>query len=418
MAHLAIIADDLTGAADTGACFADAGYATVIPLSEGPFPDADVLVLSTESRDMDPDAAARTVGETVAQLWSAPEEVRPRWLYKKIDSALRGHPQDELLAAMAACGATRALVSPALPAEGRTTVSGRQHVGGVPLEESTFGGEHRSSDLMATFANDRGLPVRLLDLATLRTWPDAAVCLLEAEAPGIVVADTETDDDLALLSQLAVTTQQRMLSGSAGFARQLAPVLPLSSSTSVSLPIRRTGGPILVVAGSQHEATARQIAALGQSGAAIVRLDQAHLDDPVGDVSDVVSTVEAALSSDQSTVVTTVGLAVSAIGARAIAARLAQIAAAPAIQNEVGGMVLTGGDVAAAVCAALGATALWLGGEIYAGQPWGILAGGDVPGLPVATKAGSFGRDDALLTCVAYLAGPLQAPRAASSRSR
>jgi uncharacterized protein YgbK (DUF1537 family) len=418
VAHLAIVADDLTGAADTGACFADAGYATVIPLVEGPFPGADVLVLSTESRDMDRDAAARSVGDIVARLWSGPGDVRPRWLYKKIDSALRGHPRDELLAAMKACGATRALVSPALPAEGRTTVGGRQYVGGIPLEESAFGGKHTSSDLIATFANDRGLPVRLLDLPTLRNRPDAAICMLEAESPGIMVADAETDGDLTILSQLAVTTQQRTFSGAAGFARQLAPVLPLPPSTRASLPIKHSGGPILVVAGSQHEATARQIAAFGQTGAPVVRLTQSHIDDPAGDASEVISSVAAALSSSQSTVVTTVGLAPSALGARAIAARLAQIAAAPAIRNQVGGMVLTGGDVAAAVCAALGATALWLGGEIYAGQPWGALASGDVPGLPVATKAGSFGRDDALLTCVAYLSGPLQAPRAASSRSR
>lgn len=417
MAHLAIVADDLTGAADTGACFADAGLATVIPLTEGSFPSADVLVLSTESRDMDRDAAARAVGETTTRLWSGPENARPHWLYKKIDSALRGHPRDELLAAMAACGAARALVCPALPAEGRTTVGGRQHVGGVPLEESTFGGENTSSDLIATFANDRGLPVRLLDLPTLRTRSADAIGLLEAEPSGIIVADAETDDDLAILSQLAVTTRQRMLSGAAGFARQLAPVLPLSNSTAAAVAIRRASGPILVVAGSRHDATARQITALARAGAAVVRLEQSHLDEPARDVSDVVSAVEAALASGQSTVVTTAGLSPAAVDARSIAARLAEIASAAAIRNLVGGMVLTGGDVAAAVCAALGATALRLGGEIYAGQPWGMLAGGDVPGLPVATKAGSFGRDDALLTCVSYLSGPLQPPRAASSRS-
>jgi uncharacterized protein YgbK (DUF1537 family) len=417
MAHLAIVADDLTGAADTGACFADAGFATVVPLTDGPFPSADVLVLSTESRDMDRDASARVVGEIVTRLWSGPESARPCGLYKKIDSALRGHPRDELLAAMAACGAVQALVCPALPAEGRTTVGGRQHVGGVLLEESSFGGENTTSDLIATFANDRGLPVRPLDLPTLRSRPADTTCLLNDTSPGIIVSDAETDDDLALLSQLAVTTEQRMLSGSAGFARQLAPVLPFPSSSAAAVTIRQASRPILVVAGSQHDATARQITALGRAGAAVVRFEQSHLDDPACDISGVVSAVEAALISGQSTVVTTAGLSPSAVGARSIAARLAEIASAAAKRNLVGGMVLTGGDVAAAVCAALGATALWLGGEIYAGQPWGVLAGGCAPGLPVATKAGSFGRDDALLTCVAYLSGPLQPPRAASKRS-
>ena len=73
------------------------------------------------------------------------------------------------------------------------------------------------------------------------------------------------------------------------------------------------------------------------------------------------------------------------------------------VRRRVGGLVLTGGDVAAAVCAALGATALWLGGEIAPGIPWGVLAGGRLHATPIATKAGSFGADDTLRSCIDYL---------------
>jgi uncharacterized protein YgbK (DUF1537 family) len=69
--------------------------------------------------------------------------------------------------------------------------------------------------------------------------------------------------------------------------------------------------------------------------------------------------------------------------------------------------VLTGGDVAAAVSAALGATALWLSGEISSGIPWGRLEGGSLHGSPVATKAGSFGDDNALLSCIDLLTSEL-----------
>jgi uncharacterized protein YgbK (DUF1537 family) len=74
--------------------------------------------------------------------------------------------------------------------------------------------------------------------------------------------------------------------------------------------------------------------------------------------------------------------------------------------------VLTGGDVAAAVSAALGATALWLRGEILSGIPWGRLAGGSLHGSPVATKAGSFGDDNALLSCIDHLTSEVT-PRSA-----
>ena len=102
-------------------------------------------------------------------------------------------------------------------------------------------------------------------------------------------------------------------------------------------------------------------------------------------------------------VLTTAGLAPSPLGADFVAARLAQIVAAPEVSNQVGGLVLTGGDVAAAISTALGATALWLRGEITSGIPWGVLEGGRLHARPIATKAGSFGDDNALLSCINYL---------------
>src|SRR5918994_1608301 len=196
MPQLVIVADDLTGAADTGACFASAGFATVVPLSGTTIPNADVVVISTESRDLDRTAAAEAVRSALIAIVGDQRDAGPRWIYKKIDSALRGHPRDELFAAMEATGARCAVVAPAFPAEGRTTVGGRQHIDGVPVESSGIGGAGAVSDLLSLFARDPGAPVRLLDLATLRGRPDALRHLLHDDSDGIVVADAETDDDL------------------------------------------------------------------------------------------------------------------------------------------------------------------------------------------------------------------------------
>jgi uncharacterized protein YgbK (DUF1537 family) len=400
--QLAIIADDLTGAADTSACFADAGYATVIPLGDSAPPAADVVALTTESRDLDAAHAAAAVARALASLRDDAGDL-PGWIYKKIDSALRGHPRDELFAAMDAADSTHALVAPALPAEGRTTVRGRQHIGGVPLEQSSLGHPTAISDLRQIFANDRGWPVWLLDLATIRQRPETIPGLLDAEPCGILIADAETEEDLATLARAAGRGAPRTLCGSAGFARHLAPVLPLAASVPRPVAPRATDRPILVVAGSQHGATARQIAALANAGSPVVRLEQAQIDDLASPIGEIVAHVAAHLAAGETTVVTTSGLMPSRSGERSVAMRLAEIATAPEVWHAFGGLVLTGGDVAAAVCQALGATALWLGGEIYAGQPWALLAGGALRGLPVATKAGSFGGERALIACVAHL---------------
>jgi uncharacterized protein YgbK (DUF1537 family) len=411
--QLGIIADDLTGAADTGACFASVGFATAIAFSGAAVPDADVVVLSTESRDMSASDATRAVTAAVAKL--VPENhcssdgrsVRDRILfYKKIDSALRGHPRDELLAAMDGIGVRRALVAPAFPAEGRTTVGGRQYVDGVPVESSRIGGAG-VSDLVTLFETDQGLPVRLLDLATLRGQPDALQRLLHDDSEGIIVADAETDDDLMTLAAAVEGGRLRLFCGSAGFARQLIRSLPLARNAQPTLTSVRRSGPILVVAGSQHEATARQIELLRESGVPIVRPAQSLVDHPAIAIADTVIQVASHLAAGRSVVLTSLGLAPSRRGGDFVAARLAQIAAAAEVSRQAGGLVLTGGDVAAAVCAALGATALWLGGEITPGIPWGVLAGGRLHATPIATKAGSFGAGDTLRSCIDHLTSEL-----------
>src|SRR5215210_6468410 len=216
MPQLVIVADDLTGAADTGACFASAGFATVIPPSGTTIPNADVIVISTESRDLDRTAAAEAVRSALMTTSAGAGDAAPQWIYKKIDSALRGHPREELFAAMEATGARRAVVAPAFPAEERTTVGGRQHIDGIPVESSGIAGAGAVSDLVALFETDQGPPVSLLDLATLRGQPDALRRLLHDDSNGIVVADAETDDDLTTLARAVAGGRLPLFCGSAG----------------------------------------------------------------------------------------------------------------------------------------------------------------------------------------------------------
>lgn len=60
------------------------------------------------------------------------------------------------------------------------------------------------------------------------------------------------------------------------------------------------------------------------------------------------------------------------------------------------GLVLSGGDVAAKVLYEVGATVMYLQGEIRPAMPWGVVEFTASNRLIVVTKAGSFGDDDAL----------------------
>ncbi len=412
MTRLAILADDLTGAADAGAAFAGAGLATTIAFMSAAAAfagatatDIDVLVLCTDSRDLDATAAAQLNRGAAEALIAAPVSRRPRWVYKKIDSALRGHPRDELLAVMAGLGESKALVAPALPAEGRVTLGGRQFVDGSPVEATSLGSPGMSSDLAALFGRGGSRPVHVLGLDTVRKGTDEIEGALAGITSGLVVADAETDLDLSLLARAALSGDLRVLAGSAGLARQIARTLASTPAPTGAAGPDLPVGPVLVVAGSLHDATSAQVETLRMVGMPIVRPEEALLDGRSSSGARTAEDLARHLAAGRSAVLTTAGSGRSRLGPTFVAARLAELVAAPGVRRHLGGLVLTGGETAAGVLAAVGATELRLAGEIRPAMPWGVLSSSRLPTMPVATKAGSFGSADALLACVEHLTG-------------
>ncbi len=85
-----ILADDLTGAADTGVQFAVHGWRTLLALEPSGTGAADILSMSTDSRNL---ACAAEAGQAVSQVLSALQaqpayhELQPsfRLIYKKMD---------------------------------------------------------------------------------------------------------------------------------------------------------------------------------------------------------------------------------------------------------------------------------------------------------------------------------------------
>src|SRR6185295_11388054 len=135
-----IIADDLTGACDTGCLFAGAGPVGVLasPALTGAAPSGitPVLTVDTESRALPP-------REAVAAIHAAARILRERLaagrVFKKIDSTLRGATGVELTALLDhGPPFTGALVCPAFPAQGRVVRHGRLLVDSVPVHESAI----------------------------------------------------------------------------------------------------------------------------------------------------------------------------------------------------------------------------------------------------------------------------------------
>jgi uncharacterized protein YgbK (DUF1537 family) len=401
---LALIADDLTGAADSGVPFAMAGFTTAIPFDRARREAADVLCLSTDSRDVPVNEAERRVRQALIAAFGRDGAFRPAWIYKKMDSALRGHPAEELLVTMQLARITRCVVAPAIPSQGRTTVGGYALDHGVRLAQTPIGQEHGRDNLARLFQRSVRVPVRLINLPTVRGSTRGLRNALTLPGSWIAIADAETDDDLSRLAEVGIASGIRLFCGAAGLTGVLARRLPIHQINRYP-PVRRPDGPVLTVAGSRHAVTATQIEVAGAAGAEIIRLEQCAIDDDEPDLEGYRRRILAALGSGRPAIVTTVGLAPSRLAGSVVAERLAAVAGDPEILAQAGGLVLTGGDVAAAVCRALGVRTIWLRGDVLPAIPWASITSERLQGMPIVTKAGSFGPPEALQIAIEFLSG-------------
>jgi uncharacterized protein YgbK (DUF1537 family) len=191
--RLAIIADDLTGALDASAGFAGRGLRVEVALRPEAVADAvasgaEVVTVSTCSREITPQAAKAAVAAAVAQL---PAGVR---LFKKVDSRLKGHIPAEL----SALAFTRALAAPAIPDFGRVVKGGAVTGFGVGAPISVAGqlGEFAGRCVIPDVASDAEMA------AALAAFGDDGL-LIGARGLAEVLARQMTGKEVAIATGLA-----------------------------------------------------------------------------------------------------------------------------------------------------------------------------------------------------------------------
>ena len=262
---LLIIADDFTGALDTGVQFAARGIKTRVVVGADAaltHQNADVLVVDTETRHL-----------PAAQAYAAVEGLVQRakyagfaYLYKKTDSALRGNVGAELAALLSASSSRQLAFLPAFPQMNRVTKNGVQYIDGVPVTESPFG--------VDPFEPVRHAAVTDL-LAEQTDLPAASFPALAADGSvpaedGILVFDAATVDELRSTGRALLNNGGlRVLAGCAGFGAVLPELLGLGGAdvTCPALDPR-----LLVICGSVNAITLAQLDKAEQAGFTRLRL--------------------------------------------------------------------------------------------------------------------------------------------------
>lgn len=255
MVKLLLIADDFTGALDTGIQFAKYGAATRILTSseiDGNLQQSDlteVLVIDTETRHL----ARQDAYEKVYRLVQKARAANIPYIYKKTDSGLRGNIGCELKAVIDASREHFLPFIPALPAMNRVTVKGIHYVDGVPIHESEFGKDPFepvvSSSVMDLF-REESVPVTLFEKTEYYHT--------DSQNASIGVFDASTQEDICKIADhLKQKNQLKIMAGCAGFASVLPFYLEIQKHR-IQFP--KLSQPLLVACGSLNPISKRQIA--------------------------------------------------------------------------------------------------------------------------------------------------------------
>ncbi len=246
--RLAVIADDITGAFDTGVQFSKRGsrvsVATGAQICE-PISGADVLVLDAQTRHLTPREAYVETRRIVAYTMRC----QIPYLYIKTDSGLRGNIGPALKATLDETGESFAAFSPAYPDTNRVTRGGKQWIDGQPIQDSVFGRDlfepvraSRVSDLLRPFGLD------VCECHPPYQLPD--------RRPIVALFDVERNEDFRDVADLLKANGRlRITSGCAAFAAVLPAFLGLPDLPCVA-PIVRA--PLMIVCGSLNPITRRQ----------------------------------------------------------------------------------------------------------------------------------------------------------------
>ncbi len=424
MDRIGIIADDLTGANDTGAQFSRRGWATTVAWgerwpAEAGGEAADVRVLDTEGRSLD----AATARERAAEAARVLQAAGYAHLYKKVDSTLRGHVADEIAAVMQASGARACLFAPSYPANERTVQGGRIFVRGIPLDRTEAASDPSfpmTESLAPLLVAGVGLPVRLVGPDAIRAGADRLRAALEAilvNGRTIIVLDAETDQDLATIASVGlILWPSAVLAGSAGLAHALATKL---GEGKRALPNRSAVGGSLVLIGSLNPSSHAQVQRVGvESEVECTAIDPTSWsgEGPAeADLAGAIAWARSALAAGRDALLYVDREAYEAAEQVASPERTALVARALGnlgrrIFDGSGagpvGLVLSGGDTAMAALAALGITGLTLGREIAPGIPWALPSGAGQAPAVIVTKAGGFGIPTTLATILRALRTP------------
>lgn len=392
-----IVADDFTGANDTGVQMSKRG----IPVEVTLFPKEEKqevsIVLDTESRNIKAKDAYKKVKELTGNLLSVNNfEI----VYKKIDSTLRGKVIEELKAMQEVYQADKIVFAPAFPQIGRTTEGKIHKVNNIPLLETEF-----AEDPLSPIYTDN--IVNLLEDGFQETVVHHTIEEIKTEKITLNGAKIHTFDsvdsyDLAKIASDLLSSEEKILwVGSAGLANALFEELyPIKPSLAVVGSISKNsfdqvnyaeskGNKVLSIA-PKDLLEKNTIPTYAEKALKIMNEESSLIITAAKEREDYRQTLkigeEKRLSKDDCSWY--------------VQSYLASVTEKILEKIELSGLFLTGGATAISVMDKLNGTGCTIHSELVTGTVYATLSGGKYEGTNIVTKAGAFGDEDNIYRCL------------------
>lgn len=416
---LMIIADDFTGANDTAVQFSKKKLKSMVITNTDEFDrslkNCDVLVMDTESRYDDRNTA-------YDKTYSAGEKAKKtgvEFVYKKLDSTMRGNIGAEISGVMDAMKIKYAIIAPALPSNGRVTKDGNIYVRGILLSETEVTEDPKNpvneSSIASILSRQTNKKTEVIIHDIVRSGRQVLIkkvsrCM-EAGTQ-LIVIDAESRDDLDIIaSMVSVFNEKILFVGSSGLAEFLPNYLYRQKKTKSSI----------VVAGSVSEITRKQIAyAKEKLSVNIIDLDVENLfsDKKTSEKNRILNLVRdytkggkdlIIRSADSKDMMKNSIEAGKKYGKNArevsdiVVSFLGELTRHIMNTISINGIMFVGGETTIKAAQHLNITGTVIQDEVLPGVPYGYFNEDKYRDITIVSKAGSFGDENAIAEVLLFL---------------
>ncbi|NEU30528.1 four-carbon acid sugar kinase family protein [bacterium LRH843] len=426
--NLAIIADDLTGASDSGVQLARHGLKTAVlfDLDETSIKDYEAVVFDTDSRSISPREAYNKV-KVVAEFL---KNAGFKHIFKKLDSTMRGNIGAEIDAVYDVVQPDFVMIAPGYPKNNRTILHSTHYLKGIPLGETEISKDPKTPvtisylpELLKEQTTHQIGTLTVDDIAKGKEYVQEKIKnYFEQKIPYIMIDSTEERHLEQLLNDTKELTYQFTWVGSAGIANYLPDYYALPKKDT-KLVIPKSTAPTLTVIGSVNKNSRAQLnVLLEKTSIQAIPFESykavAGSTERENELERVYQ--EAALQAQKGLDVVIYSTAEKEDIERAWRTGEASGLGHTEISNEIvkaiglvcsrllgegyfKGVSMTGGDTAKQICSLWDSKGFELLDELEVGVPISKFVG--IDDIYVVTKAGGFGSEDVFIHAIEKLKG-------------